>query len=235
VRGALQWVRVRARRLWRRLSDDRIWSSVLAGLVLAAIIAIAGGAWSLVKGDDAPPPKSAESPSTSSASPEPSPSASGVMSAIEAGNVLRVEGSGGDSEPRDRVAVRRGSDVELWFRLHNPGPERDLDHVRVQVVISPSTRDGSFIVSSIARAPDAHPSNTSDTATIRIVDSERAHAACVPGSTYLRDRDGLVIHPLPDGICDAGIDIGTLRVGIDELRFVHVRIHLGMPSISDEG
>jgi hypothetical protein len=45
-------------------------------------------------------------------------------------------------------------------------------------------------------------------------------------STTLEDRAGALIRKLPDGVCEEGISIGPLRVGIHELRWVFLRIHV---------
>lgn len=140
-----------------------------------------------------------------------------VQSSVEGGDIYRVKNvtkNGSFSDPANADAC---DTLMYQVRIHNPGPEQPLTNVTVSAAF-PTAASNKNVSIVTARAANASPSNTSDTATVNISTSQKV--SYVNGTTQLLDADGNVIKTLSDGITGSGVNIGNVGVSIGEKRFV---------------
>lgn len=155
------------------------------------------------------------------------PARAAVPSSIEGGNIYRVKNvtQGTDfSDPNNAAACDL---LQYKVRIHNGGPDEILTNVTVQAAFptAASTQNISLI---ILRADNASPSSTSDTATVNLSTAQKM--SYVSGTTQLLDADGNVMQTLPDGITQAGVNIGSLGISINEKRFVQFEEKVNCPT-----
>jgi len=150
-----------------------------------------------------------------------------VNSAIEGGDIYRVKNVTQGSGYADTTSANACDTLQYQVRLHNPGPDAVLNNVKVSVAFgtAATTHDTSIIT---ARADNASPSSTSDTATANI--SSAQTESYVAGSTQLLDPNGNVIQTLPDGITGSGVNIGTLGISLGNIRYVRFQMKVSCPS-----
>lgn len=153
--------------------------------------------------------------------------AGGVASAaqIDAGNIhysrnLTKNGAFGDPTQADPCDV-----VQFRVRLHNGGPEV-LDNVNVRVTL-PSGTSNSFSSQATTTSSNGNPSVVSDTAAVNA--SSVTTINYVVGSAELLDANGGTINPLSDALFTSGVDVGSVGVSIQQIRFVQYEAELDCP------
>lgn len=152
-------------------------------------------------------------------------SATSVKSYIEGDfKVKNVTDSGSYIDPANADACET---VSYRVRLHNPGPDQVLTNVTVQASV-PQATSTKNVSTLIARASNASPSNTSDTATLNISSPQKL--SYVAGSTQLLNSRGEVVKTLPDGITGAGVSIGDLGISLNEIKYVRFEMKVSCPT-----
>lgn len=90
----------------------------------------------------------------------------------------------------------------------------------------PTAATNLITLTVTAGSEQAFPASTSDTVTIATADASRGCAEYIPGSTRLLDAKGRTIAKLPDGIVDAGVDVGRVAVPLSEIHFVDFSVRV---------
>lgn len=146
---------------------------------------------------------------------------------IEGGNIYRVKNLTKNSEFSDPAYADQCESVQYKVRLHNPGPGVvDNVNVKVSLPAGPSTQNVSTVTIT---GTNIQPSQTTDTATLNISSSQTVSYAS--GSTELLDTYSNKLTNLPDGITGNGVNIGTVRVSLNEIRFVQFKANIGCPEV----
>jgi hypothetical protein len=128
----------------------------------------------------------------------------------------------------DPASADKCETVSYRARLHNPGPDQVLTNVTVQVSVPQGTSTKN-VATAILRAENASPSNTSDTATLDLSSAQKL--SYVNGTTQLLNSKGEVIKTLPDGITGAGVNIGTLGISLNEIKYVRFEMKVSCPEV----
>jgi hypothetical protein len=150
-----------------------------------------------------------------------------VQSSIEGGDIYRVKNVTKNVDFTDPANADACNVLEYKVRLHNGGPTEVLNNVTVSAAFqtAASTKNVSLIT---ARADNASPSNTSDSATVNL--SSAQTMSYVNGSTQLLDANGNVIKALPDTITTSGVNIGSLGISLNEKRYVQFQEKVNCPT-----
>jgi uncharacterized repeat protein (TIGR01451 family) len=110
---------------------------------------------------------------------------------------------------------------QFRVRVHNPGPD-PLANVNVMATL-PSTTSASHSSQVTISSVDANPTSVTDTAGITL--DQAAKLNYIGGSTQLLDPNGTVLSTLPDTILTSGVNIGTVGVSVQQLRFVQFQVN----------
>lgn len=148
----------------------------------------------------------------------------GVASAaqVDGGNIYYSRNITQNSAFGDPTASNPCDEVQFRVRLHNGGPEV-LDNVNVRVTL-PAGQNTSFSSSAITTASNGNPSVVSDTAAVNV--SSASTISYIPGSAELLDANHGVISGLSDSIITTGVDVGSVGVSTQQIRFVQFRAAL---------
>lgn len=149
-----------------------------------------------------------------------------VQSSIEGGDIYRVRNVTKGGTFADPVNADACDTLQYKVRIHNPGPTETLHNVTVQAVFqtAASTQNKSLI---IIKAPEASPSNTSDTATVNL--STAQTVTFISGSAQLLDANGAIISSLSDAIVGGGVNIGSVGISLNQKRFVQFKAKVNCP------
>ena len=150
-----------------------------------------------------------------------------VQSAIESGNIYRVKNVTKNTSFTDPVNADKCDELEYWVRVHNVGPTESLANVTVKAAFQSAVETNNTSTVSV-RADNAHPSVAGDTATVNL--STAQGLTYVSGSTKLYDAFGNYMKDLPDGVTQAGVNIGTVGVSTANKRFVHFKMKVNCPT-----
>lgn len=126
----------------------------------------------------------------------------------------------------DPTGANKCEQLQYKVRMHNPGAS-PVTNVRINVSL-PSAQASQNVSTATITADNAFPVTVSDTATVNI--SSQQTITYKSGSTELLNASNQVISTLPDGITtSAGVNIGTVGVSINEIRFVQFRADISCP------
>ena len=149
-----------------------------------------------------------------------------VKSYIEGGDIFKARNVTKDTSYADPSSADACNTVSYRVRLHNPGPDAVLNNVTVQASV-PQSSSTQNVATIIVRSAEANPENTSDTATLNI--SSAQALTYVNGSTQLLNSTGAVVQTLPDGITGAGVNIGTVGISLNEIKYVRFEMKVNCP------
>jgi hypothetical protein len=138
---------------------------------------------------------------------------------IGQGNIYRVKDVTANGSFATDISSACGHTVQFRVRIHNGGPDT-LHNVRVSATLhgNSSTSHGSVVRLSA----DNNLHNAVVTANAGVNTSGATTADYISGSTQLLDVHGTVLNDLPDGILNAGLnigDIGPLTADIKSVQF----------------
>lgn len=146
---------------------------------------------------------------------------------IEGGDIYYSRNLTDGTSFADPTAVDKCEILQYKVRLHNPGASPVTNvNVQVSLPVGASTQNVSTMTAS---ATDAFPTTRSDTATVNLSDS--LAISYISGSTELLNSSNSVISGLPDGIVNGGVNIGTVGVSINEIRFVQFKAKVDCPTV----
>lgn len=149
-----------------------------------------------------------------------------VKSYIEGGDIFKVKNVTDNGSYVDPGNADACETVSYRVRLHNPGPDHVLNNVTVQASV-PQATSTQNIASIIVRSAEANPENTSDTATLNLSSAQKL--TYVNGSTQLLNAQGNLVRALPDGITGAGVNIGTVGISLNEIKYVRFEMKVSCP------
>jgi hypothetical protein len=151
------------------------------------------------------------------------------LGTIEGGDIYRAKNiTQKGTTYTDPINAAACDTLGFRVRIHNPSVDNAaLTNVTLQAVFpsGASTTNTSIVT---ARADNAGPNSTSDTVTVNL--SSAQSLTYVSGSTQMLDVNGNVIQTLPDGIAQAGINVGTVGVSINNIRFVQFQEKVSCPA-----
>ena len=140
---------------------------------------------------------------------------------IEGGNIYRVRNVSTNGSFTDPATGTCNNTFQFRVRVHNPGPD-PLANVNVMATL-PSTTSASHSSQVTISSSDANPTSVTDTAGITL--DQAAKLNYIGGSTQLLDPNGTVLSTLPDTILTSGVNIGTVGVSVQQLRFVQFQVN----------
>lgn len=149
-----------------------------------------------------------------------------VKSYIEGGDIFKVKNVTDNGSYVDPGNADACETVSYRVRLHNPGPDYVLNNITVQASVPQATMTKN-VATIIVRSPEANPENTSDTATLNISTAQKL--SYVNGSTQLLNSKGEVIKALPDGITGAGVNVGSVGISLNEIKYVRFEMKVSCP------
>ncbi len=157
-------------------------------------------------------------------------SLSGVVSAmgegqIEGGDIYKIKNVSKNTAFADPQSADKCETVQYKVRMHNPGPGV-VNNVNVKATL-PATASTQNVSTVTITAQNAQPSTRSDTATLNISTAQKVEY--ISGSTQLLDTYSNVIKGLPDGIIGSGINIGSVGVSLNEIKFVQFKAKVDCP------
>ncbi len=157
---------------------------------------------------------------------------SGVASAaqVDGGNIYYSQNVTQNSAFGDPTSANPCDTVLYRVRLHNGGPEV-LDNVNVRIDM-PSNEGTSFSSTATTTASNGVPAVVSDTASV--TSSATTRISFVPGSAQLLDANHGVISSLSDSLVTTGVDVGSVGVSTQQIRFVQFRASLSCPTTPPE-
>lgn len=146
---------------------------------------------------------------------------------IERGDIYYSKNLTSGSAFGDPTAANKCESLLYKVRMHNPGAST-VTNVRVSVNL-PSSASTHNVSTATITANNAFPATVSDTATVNL--STAQTISYRGGSTELLNASNVVISSLPDGITAGGVNIGSVGVSINEIRFVQFKADIGCPNI----
>lgn len=147
-------------------------------------------------------------------------SASGIGEGqIERGDFYYSKNLSTNSGYGDPTSAAKCQQILYKVRMHNPGVGT-ITNVRMHVNL-PATKATQNVSTVTITADNAFPVTVSDTATVNISTAETV--SYVAGTTQLLNAQNNVIANLPDGITNGEINIGSVGVSLNEIRFVQFK------------
>ncbi len=144
---------------------------------------------------------------------------------IEGGDIYRVRNVTKGSAYANAATADKCESVQYKLRLHNPGPG-EVTNVNVKVNF-PAGATTQHVSTATVTSQNAQPTTTTDTATVNL--SQSLALAYTAGSTQLLDTNSNVISSLPDGVTQGGINIGTVGVSLQQIKFVQFTAKVDCP------
>lgn len=138
---------------------------------------------------------------------------------IEGGDIYRVRNVTKNTGFADTIAADPCETVQFKLRLHNPGPGV-VSNVHVNATL-PTVAATTHVSTATVTAENAQPATRTDTATVNVSSAQKINY--VSGSTQLLDTNSNVIQNLPDGVIGSGLNIGSVGVSIQEIKFVQFK------------
>lgn len=149
---------------------------------------------------------------------------------IEGGNIYRVRNvtTGGDfTDPANGTC---SNTFQFKVRIHNPGPD-PISNVNVKATL-PAGEAVSHSSTVTIASNEANPTTITDTAGVRL--DKSGSLSYVAGTTQLLDPNSSVLSTLPDTILTSGVNIGTVGVSTQQMRFVQfeARVQCSTPPVT---
>lgn len=144
---------------------------------------------------------------------------------IASGDIYRIKNVTQNSEFSDPASAGKCETVQYKVRMHNGGPGV-VNNVKVKATL-PASASTTNVSTVTITGQNAQPSTVSDTATLKLSSSLKVEY--ISGSTQLLDTYSHVISNLPDGILGAGVNIGDVKVSLNEIKFVQFKAKTECP------
>lgn len=145
---------------------------------------------------------------------------------IERGDIYYSRNVTTGSAFGDPTAANKCDTLQYKVRMHNPGASPVTNvNIRVNLPAGASTQNVS---TATITAENASPATVSDTATVNLSSSQKI--SYISGSTQLLNASNAVIGDLPDGITGGGVNVGSVGVSINEIRFVQFQAKVDCPT-----
>ncbi len=144
---------------------------------------------------------------------------------IAGGDIYRSKNFTKNGEFSDTTFADKCETVQYKIRLHNPGPT-SVTNVNVKVNL-PNTVDTTNVSTATITSQNSQPSTVSDTTTVKLSTAQKIDY--LSGSTELLDTYSKHIANLPDGILGGGVNIGTVGVSLNEIKFVQFKAKVDCP------
>lgn len=180
----------------------RKFSSMVAGLTAATVLALSGSAAVFA----------ADSPSGQ----------------IEMGNIYRVRNITTNAHATfvDSASATCNDTVQFRAIVHNPGPD-PVTNVKVSATLDGASGTSHSSKVSIT-ADNVGGEIVTDTAGVNL--DKAGTLSYISGSTQLVDPNGNVLNALPDGMVNgAGVNIGTVGVSTQQIRGVQFKAKVSCP------
>ncbi len=126
----------------------------------------------------------------------------------------------------DPASATCGDTVTLKVRAHNAGPGI-VENTTVSVAL-PNQTTTSHVSKATISSPYADPTAVSDTMTINL--SKAGKLSYINGSAELLDASNKKLQSLPDTLTTSGVNIGTVNVSMQEIRFVQFKVKVDCPT-----
>lgn len=144
----------------------------------------------------------------------------------EGGDIYRIKNLTKNIDYRDPANADACDQLSYRVRIHNPGPGV-INGVVVKASLSTGVAALSQSSTVTISASNANPASTSDTAVVNLSSSQSL--SYENGSTQLLGANGEFLQNLPDGITQAGVNIGGVGVSVDKKRFVQFKVKVSCP------
>ncbi len=144
---------------------------------------------------------------------------------IERGDIYYSKNLTSGSNFADPTAADKCDTLQYKILMHNPGAT-PVTNVTIKVNLSSAATTQNVSTATIS-AQNAFPATVSDTATVNI--STAQSVTYISGSTQLLDHTNTVINNLPDGITGSGVNIGTVGVSVNEVKYVQFKAKIDCP------
>ena len=116
--------------------------------------------------------------------------------------------------------------VQFKVRIHNPGPN-PLQNVNVKASLSQGTSTSQS--STVTLTASNNYKNEVITATAGVTINQPTTISYISGSTELLDSSGGRMQTLGDGIMNGGVNIGTVGVSLNQIRYVQFQAKVNCP------
>ncbi|MEO5499271.1 MAG: hypothetical protein ABIR46_02115 [Candidatus Saccharimonadales bacterium] len=120
----------------------------------------------------------------------------------------------------DPATLACGSELTLKIRAHNGGPST-VQNTTITATL-PNTVATSHVSKATISSPYADPSSTSDNMTVNL--DKAGRLTYVAGSTELLNSAGTKLSSLPDTLTTTGVNIGEVKVSVQEIRSVQFKV-----------
>ena len=144
---------------------------------------------------------------------------------IAGGDIYRSKNVTKNGAFSDTTFADKCETLQYKIRLHNPGPT-SVTNVNVKVNL-PGNVDTTNVSTATITSQNSQPSTVSDTTTVKLSTAQRIDY--ISGSTELLDTYSKHIANLPDGILGGGVNIGTVGVSLNEIKFVQFKAKVDCP------
>ncbi len=135
---------------------------------------------------------------------------------IEGGDIYRIKNVTKNSGFASVQTADPCETVQYKIRLHNPGPGV-VGNVNVRASL-PSTVSATHTSTATISGSNMQPATTTAQATLNLSSAKKLNY--IAGSTELLNTNSGVISSLPDGVIGSGVNIGSVGVSLNEIRFV---------------
>ena len=152
---------------------------------------------------------------------------------IEGGDIYRIKNLTKASAFASTQTAEPCDTVQYKVRMHNPGPGV-VNSVNVRATL-PATVSATNTSTVTISGSNMQPATTTAQATLNI--SKPQKVSYISGSTQLLDTNSTVISSLPDGVIGSGVNIGSVGVSLNEIRFVvfQAKIDCDTPPPASDG
>lgn len=144
---------------------------------------------------------------------------------IAGGDIYRSKNVTKNGEFSDTTFADKCETLQYKIRLHNPGPTT-VNNVNVKVNL-PGNVDTTNVSTATITSQNSQPSVVSDTTTVKLSTAQKIDY--VNGSTELLDTYSKHIAGLPDTIFSSGVNIGSVGVSLNEIKFVQFKAKVDCP------
>lgn len=135
---------------------------------------------------------------------------------IEGGNFYRIQNLTTGAAFANPASAGPCNVLLYRIRVHNPGPGV-ISSVNVRASFPSGTAISNTSTATIS-SQNASPTSVSTTATVNF--SSPQNLTYQSGTTQLLDPNLQVIQSLPDGITSGGVNIGSVGVSLQQIRYV---------------
>lgn len=145
---------------------------------------------------------------------------------IEGGDIYRVRNVTKNTGFVNNASAELCDTVQFKVRIHNPGP-RPLQNVNVKASLSQGTSTSQS--STVTLSASNNYNNAVVTATAGVTINQPTTISYISGTTELLDNNGARLQTLGDGIMSSGVNIGTVEVSLNHIRYVQFQAKVNCP------